>query len=147
MNRSVTFLLFALAGVTCAVGLALAGDTGKVVVIEQSAPYVARSDGAGMYQAYCASCHGIDGAGRGVAAKALVTQPANLTALARANGGSFPQAHVRYVLLDARDVPEHAASDMPVWAEVFRAMDHESPGSAMLRASNLADYLETIQQP
>jgi hypothetical protein len=30
---------------------------------------------------------------------------------------------------------------------VFRAMDRESPGSAMLRASNVADYIETIQQP
>ena len=38
--------------------------------------------GKEMFDAYCASCHGVDGKGNGPAAPALKKQPADLTLLA-----------------------------------------------------------------
>ena len=40
-------------------------------------------------QAYCASCHGVDGKGRRPAAPALKMPTTNLTTLAAKNGGDF----------------------------------------------------------
>ena len=47
--------------------------------------------GRDSFGVYCASCHGADGTGHGPAASALRTQPADLTILARRNGGVFPR--------------------------------------------------------
>lgn len=42
----------------------------------------------------CAACHGTTGVGNGPAAAGLAKRPANLTTLARRNGGEFPATRV-----------------------------------------------------
>src|ERR1035441_6083333 len=54
------------------------------------AAYTTPSSGKGMYDAYCASCHGLDGKGDGPAAPALKMPTTNLTTLAVNNKGVFP---------------------------------------------------------
>ena len=48
--------------------------------------------GAGLYDLYCATCHGAEGRGDGPTAEIMTLQPADLTALSAANAGVFPTA-------------------------------------------------------
>lgn len=54
----------------------------------------ASTSGAQDYADYCAACHGATGKGDGIAAKGLTKPPADLSALGRANGGTFPTTKV-----------------------------------------------------
>ena len=48
------------------------------------------SYGEAEYQNSCAVCHGLEGQGNGTLADELIKRPADLTALAKKNGGEFP---------------------------------------------------------
>ena len=50
--------------------------------------------GAEDFANYCAACHGVSGRGDGPLAGELERRPADLTGLARANGGTFPTTEV-----------------------------------------------------
>ena len=52
------------------------------------------TSGAQDYAEYCAACHGALGKGDGIAANGLTKAPANLSALTRTNGGTFPTTRV-----------------------------------------------------
>jgi mono/diheme cytochrome c family protein len=55
-------------------------------------------DGASLYKAYCAACHGSDATGQGPMAKALKVPPPDLTRIAERNGGMFPMARVESII-------------------------------------------------
>lgn len=57
-------------------------------------PKESPSTGAEDYAVYCAACHGATGKGDGDAAAGLSRKPADLTTLARKNGGAFPTTKV-----------------------------------------------------
>jgi mono/diheme cytochrome c family protein len=90
-------------------------------------------EGAELYRAYCAACHGDKGKGDGPVASALRTTPTNLTRLTAANRGTFP----------AQRVPAHGTTDMPTWGNTFRAMGDET--LVRQRVTALTRYLESIQ--
>jgi mono/diheme cytochrome c family protein len=103
-------------------------------------------DGAELFTTYCASCHGAEGLGNGPVAHALRHAPANLTELARKNGGIFPMARVRRII-EGRDVESHGDRDMPVWGDAFKTTrDGGSRESADARIAAIAVYLESIQR-
>src|SRR5262245_63298397 len=52
------------------------------------------TSGEYLYRAFCASCHGPQGAGDGVVASTLRVPPPNLTTIALRNGGEFPAEQV-----------------------------------------------------
>ncbi|MCC6304043.1 MAG: cytochrome c [Rhodobacteraceae bacterium] len=56
----------------------------------EAPPPTAEIAGRGLYAEYCAACHGPRGRGDGPAAAGLAVRPADLSALAAANGGRFP---------------------------------------------------------
>jgi len=70
-----------LAGCAAVTGPVPAGKAG-------AAPDVAM--GRTLYMEYCAVCHGESGRGDGVLAADLPVSPADLTGIARRNGGAFP---------------------------------------------------------
>ena len=119
----------------------------------QSVPQVKRmpvtatspASGKDMYLHYCASCHGKDGKGDGPAAVALKSTPTNLTKLAAASHGKFPDAQVAHVIEGSDNVPAHGSVEMPVWGVVFRQMDGLGPSTSKLRIANLTAYLQSIQ--
>ena len=114
----------------------------KKVELERIAP----SDGPAMYRAYCASCHGTDGKGRGPAAAAMKTTPTDLTAISRKNGGKFPELKVMNSISgDNNQVTAHGSAEMPVWGTVLRHVSAGSPGEQQLRLRNLTKYIESIQ--
>jgi mono/diheme cytochrome c family protein len=103
--------------------------------------------GADLYRSYCASCHGSDGKGKGPVAAVLKVAPADLTTLARRNGGKYPAGLVQDTLNGARTPnpsAAHGTSEMPLWGAIFRQLDTKE-SVAKVRVDNLVKYLESIQ--
>lgn len=103
------------------------------------------ASGKEMFEAYCASCHGASAKGDGPAAPALKVQPADLTMLAKNNGGKFPTMKVSSVLNGTADLTAHGDKEMPVWGPIFFHMGGGSSGQQQLRISNLSKYIESLQ--
>ncbi|MGE5339222.1 MAG: c-type cytochrome [Gemmatimonadota bacterium] len=104
------------------------------------------------YHARCASCHGLTGKGDGPMAKYLKHAPADLTTLARRNGGTFPTQLV-WQVIDGRPaaIGSHGSRDMPVWGQEYRT-EVSRPGGPPQpesyvagRITALIDYLSSIQ--
>jgi len=108
--------------------------------------------GQAEYLSSCASCHGPMGLGNGPLAAELRTPPADLTVLAKKNGGAFPYWRV-FAVIDGRYVvPGHGERDMPVWGRQFLEDDARvfgpSGGEIVTgeRIHELAGYIETLQR-
>jgi mono/diheme cytochrome c family protein len=105
------------------------------------------------YDQSCATCHGLDGKGKGSFAQALELSVSDLTTLAKRNGGVFPVNHV-YNIIDGReDVKAHGSREMPIWGKHFSTTaapkyddytyNHEA--AARGRILSVIDYLYRIQ--
>ncbi|HSW51455.1 MAG TPA: cytochrome c [Bryobacteraceae bacterium] len=103
------------------------------------------ASGSEMCRAYCASCHGLDGRGRGPAAAAMKRPPTDLTTLARRNGGKFPEARVYQSIEGDAELAAHGSREMPVWGTAFRTMGGSDEASVKLRVRNLTRYIESLQ--
>ena len=106
--------------------------------------------GRSHYVRYCASCHGIDGRGKGPVAKELKKPPTDLTRIAARRKGRFPDAEIaRYI--DGRTVvPAHGTREMPVWGERFSTQyGSDSIAEEVTRGKIgvLIQYLKRIQKP
>jgi mono/diheme cytochrome c family protein len=102
--------------------------------------------GPDLYHAHCAACHGPEGKGNGPAAAALKTKPANLTILAKNNGGKFPTQRVQnFISGDDPSLLSHGSREMPVWGPIFHQIE-EDQDFGNVRLKNLIKYLESIQQ-
>ena len=97
-----------------------------------------------MFRTYCAVCHGSDGRGGGPAADALKKRPADLTQLARKNGGKFPALHVANVVDGNGLEGAHGSRDMPIWGNVFRTLGDRN--TVKMRVDNLTAYVESLQR-
>jgi len=102
--------------------------------------------GPDLYRAHCASCHGSEGKGNGPVASDLKTKPADLTVLAKNNGGKFPAERIRkFISGDEPSLISHGSREMPIWGPIFHQVeDDQDLGN--VRLQNLINYLETIQQ-
>lgn len=104
---------------------------------------VPANDGAAMFTSYCAACHGATGVGNGPAASALTKAPADLTKITARNKGEFPEVRIRRYIEGLDEFPAHGSRDMPMWGELFRAVNRDT---ALLRVQALSDYLKSIQK-
>lgn len=105
---------------------------------------VSASDAKGMFDSYCAVCHGKDGLGKGPAATALAKVPSDLTKVSTRNGGKFPDVRVRRYIEGLDEVPAHGTRDMPMWGTLFNSLSRDT---AQLRVAALADYIKSLQKP
>ena len=109
----------------------------------------AQQTGKAMFERYCSSCHGTDAKGDGPLANLLITKPADLTQLAKQNGGTFPGVKVMRAIDGRDEVRAHGTSDMPVWGERFKA---ESPPvqtretAVRGTAQEIVQYIQSIQE-
>lgn len=110
-----------------------------------AAPQTSAASGKEMFKSYCAPCHGTGAKGDGPAAAALKSAPADLTALAKKNGGKFPADHVMSLLRGQATVTAHGNQDMPVWGPVFWRMSQGHEAEVQQRVTNLTHYIETLQ--
>ena len=136
------FLVTAAMGML-AVSMTLADQSRKIVI---PAERTAANNGQQMYTSYCAPCHGVDGKGHGAAATAMRSQPPDLTLLMRKNHGRYPETHVASILEFGTEVPAHGSATMPVWGPILGNMNRSNLQEKQLRISNLARYLEGIQE-
>ena len=144
----------AVAALAGALSLSVAVQTAPQAPAEQkpaptvkhvTAQPISSVQGKDSFESYCAVCHGKAGKGDGPAAPAMKTPVADLTMIARKNGGKFNAVAVKEMIKGAdREMAAHGSKDMPIWGPVFRSFQGD-PNIAELRVSNLASYIESIQ--
>ncbi|MDJ1017407.1 MAG: cytochrome c [Paracoccaceae bacterium] len=116
---------------------------------------VAQDAGIGetLYNQYCATCHGLDGAGEGPLTQIMVDKPSDLRLLSANNpqvAGEFPMLHVIHVI-DGRTGLRAHGGPMPTYGDIFMSEetgDRETYGAVLAtrgRVLSLAMYLESIQ--
>lgn len=102
--------------------------------------------GADLYRTYCSTCHGRGGKGDGEVANRLKTPPADLTLIARRNGGTFPRQRIEdFIAYGDVTTAAHGEPDMPIWAPIFAALAPSPEKLVTIRIENLVTYLESIQ--
>jgi hypothetical protein len=123
---------------------------GNLKVVVAPARAVDSPDGATLYQAYCASCHGKDLKGYGPAGRFTSTQPTDLTTFASDHKTQGARAlHVLAAINEAHGVTafDEAALNMPDWTTVFTAISGDSKAAGALRMVNISNYIASRQQP
>jgi nucleotide-binding universal stress UspA family protein/mono/diheme cytochrome c family protein len=105
-----------------------------------------RVTGRETFRTYCATCHGPSGRGDGPLATSMKTKPANLTEIAKRNGGEFP-ADLIFRTIDGRQrVKGHGGPDMPEWGEAFlKSRDGGSADTVKETIDSLVRFVESIQ--
>lgn len=102
--------------------------------------------GGALFSTYCASCHGSTARGDGPLAANMRRKPANLTEIAKRNGGEFPTDLVFRTIDGRQRVRGHGGPDMPQWAEAFGKSSEAGDDDRVKRViQSLVDYLESIQ--
>ena len=110
--------------------------------------------GESLYNQYCATCHGSDGAGQGPLTELMLEKPSDLTELAVNNEvepGVFPMLRVIHVI-DGRTGLRAHGGPMPTYGNIFTSEVEGQMGTygAVLetrgRVLSLAMYLESIQK-
>jgi len=102
-------------------------------------------DGAELFKAYCATCHGLSGKGDGPIASVLDTPPSDLTAISKKNGGIFPANRVRTIIAGEDLIKAHGTREMPIWGPIFHQVERDQD-FGNVRLQNVTRYVESIQQ-
>jgi hypothetical protein len=99
--------------------------------------------GSATFSLYCATCHGPSAKGNGPMAAMLNKPPADLTRIAKRNGGTFSSELIAKIIDGRSTVKGHGGGDMPVWGDAFaKSADTTPPAEKIAR---LVAYLESIQ--
>lgn len=130
-----------------------AGIMGLAGVLAACLPGVPQRDasarGAQLYTDFCAGCHGTDGKGNGPNAAGLRPKPIDLTQLAKAAGGKFPQTAVMAKVYGYRDGSK-SRSPMPEFGALMEGpsvLVETAPGvmtPTPERLVALAEYVERL---
>ena len=125
-----------IAGMALACGIAWSQDPKLIDSIQ----------GPDLFKAYCSSCHGFDGKGKGPMASSLKVPPADLTRISIRNHGVFPMARVEKIIAGEEQPPSgHGSREMPVWGPIFSKVTNDVD-LGRVRINNLARYLRGIQE-
>lgn len=97
------------------------------------------------FDQYCAVCHGTSAKGDGPFAALLTKRPADLTALAKRNGGEFPFGHA-YDTIDGRNMlTAHGSREMPIWGKEMKDVGQGGETGLRGRLVETLIYLRSIQ--
>ncbi|MBZ5574144.1 MAG: cytochrome c [Acidobacteriia bacterium] len=129
-----------------AVGIGSVAQNQRTEIKHAPAAATSPASGHDMFMSYCASCHGKDAKGNGPAAAALNAAPADLTSLAKQNGGKYPDMKVTSVVRGQAKVVAHGTQEMPVWGTVFWRMSQGHEGEVQQRIANLSNYIKSLQE-
>ena len=91
--------------------------------------------GRAIYLENCAACHGADGRGGGAQGSRLEAKPADLTLLARRNGGAFSSTAVPAAIDGRKTLRAHRDSAMPNWG-----CRHDPPADARTKSSKKKSF-------
>jgi mono/diheme cytochrome c family protein len=122
--------------VSAASGLAQEGPDEQVI-----------GEGKSDFSWHCSACHGDSAKGDGPMAKMLIKPPADLTAIAKAHGGTFPFWRVYRVIAGKSPVPGHETFQMPDFWRRFSG-DEKEWGflPPHVRVLELTHYVESLQE-
>jgi mono/diheme cytochrome c family protein len=105
--------------------------------------------GHSLYTRYCGACHGPNAKGDGIAGTFITPKPADLTQIAKKNGGTFPFEETVRIIDGRTTLRAHGDPDMPVWGEILR----DNPAWEMTRRAGvrgtlvlITEYLRSIQE-
>jgi mono/diheme cytochrome c family protein len=141
-SRIALTLAFGMFLLSCGPAAAQTNPTGQ----KQYEQLIYSVRGPDLFRAHCAACHGPDGKGGGPVSIGLKAKPADLTILAKNNGGKFPTERVqKFISGDDAAVSSHGSREMPVWGPIFHQVEEDQDYGGV-RLQNLIKYLETIQQ-
>ena len=152
----VTHYRFSRLALASVVGSALICGLAQSVRAQEMGPGGRIITGAGQYRTHCAQCHGTDAKGDGPMAAALNAKPADLTVLAKNNGGVFPEETVTNAINGTSQVGAHGTkgagtTPMPVWGLAFRASTESGTGADFTpqevdkKIKLIVDYIKTLQ--
>lgn len=111
-------------------------------------------DGSDPYQRYCASCHGIEGDGKGPMAGVMAKPPTDLSRLASRFGTPLAREPLAEVIDGRKMRRSHGTIDMPVWGTRLYggagsgSLPRETDPLEMARRGTILriiDYLQSIQ--
>jgi mono/diheme cytochrome c family protein len=126
---------------------------GCLVMIALCAAPAAAQDparGAELFAGHCAACHGPAAEGNGPMAEVLEVRPADLTALAAAEGGAFPLERVVRAI-DGRTLILSHGGPMPLFGTIIggeaAVIDAEDGTPVITKAGvvDIAAWLASIQ--
>ena len=132
-----------LGGLIAAVNVS-ADDTSRKQQAPPRGPLIHSLEGADLYKAYCASCHGSNAKGHGPVSPVLITQAPDLTTIAKRNGGVFPSQRVRKIIAGVEIIIAHGTREMPIWGPIFHQVE-EDRDYGEVRLQKLTDYLRSLQ--
>lgn len=128
--------------------------TAVIATVALSASAAEKMDvGKREYGQSCATCHGLDGKGRGSFAEALQLTVPDITVLSKRNGGVFPFSRV-YDAIDGRnDIKAHGTREMPIWGRHFAVgaapryddYGHNPEAAARGRILAVIEYIYRLQ--
>ena len=133
-----------LANVPVLLAFALPGLLAQGALAEDHVP--SNVSGSAVFKSYCAVCHGKEGRGDGPLASSLRFAPADLTLLAKRNGGVYPSEQVFRIVDGRNPVKGHGGPDMPTWGDAFKgSINGYTEESVKKKIDALVDYLKSIQ--
>lgn len=105
------------------------------------------------FEAKCATCHGLNGKGSGPTAAFLTRHAADLTVLAKSNGGILPVAAMYDVIIGEKELPGHGSRDMPSWGLAYRVQagehyvdaPYDPDAYVRMRVLALIEYINRLQ--
>lgn len=107
-------------------------------------PAAALVDGAALYQAYCAPCHGEHAKGDGPLADFLSRPPIDLTTIALVHDGKFPALWVEDFIANRGRSIARGRDQMPNWGRILRSRS-SSQAIFQLKLRNLVTHIRSIQ--
>jgi mono/diheme cytochrome c family protein len=144
MKRAVAYLLLIAACVLASAGWGAQKEEKNHTKKNAKVHLISSVQGADIFHAYCATCHGNSGKGDGPIASVLDTPVGDLTTITQRNGGIFPGERVRAIIVGEQSVKAHGPREMPIWGPIFRENEKKSK-SGKLRLQNVTDYVESLQ--
>lgn len=102
--------------------------------------------GADEFLRYCALCHGGDGRGAGplTGEDAMRKGAADLTQIAKRNGGTFPFSKIADIIHGGGALAGHSPSRMLAWGKIFAA--ESDPVRAKAIIYEVTRYVEGLQE-
>ena len=113
-------------------------------VVTKPAVQTDMSSGKEMFREYCASCHGPDGHGSPKTAAALKATIPDLSTIRKRRHTNDVATFVQNVLREDK-LPGHQAKGMPDWRPILFRVSGGKEDQAILRQTNLARYVESLQ--
>ena len=125
-----------------------------IMVLNSAARAQDADPGKSEFTSSCATCHVVDGEGKGPLSTQLRGPTADLKVLAKKNNGVFPFEAIYEVIDGRKEVAAHGPRDMPIWgnrfspnvAQTFLVPGFDAETTVRMRILVIMDYLNRIQK-